>query len=108
MLKPTLGLEYLFLQHKKLKSMKQFLKTNWYKVMISISVFIFSVGFFINSITPAFARSSFDLNKTSFKKNTSGEDMREEDYEVVVSGGYAYLVWSNGTYISVTKKVQLK
>lgn len=90
--------------------MKQFLKTNWYKVMISISVFIFSVGFFINSITPAFARSSFDLNKTSFKKNTSGEDMREEDYEVVVSGGYAYLVhyWSDGKWINVSNKVQLK
>ena len=40
---------------------------------------------------------------------TYGEDIGE-DYEVVVSGGYAYLVhyWSDGKWINVSNKVQLK
>jgi hypothetical protein len=86
--------------------MKQFFKTNWYKLMIGTSAFIFALGFFINSITPAIARSSFDPNETSFKKNNS-----EGGYEVVVSGGYAYVVtyWTGSSgYMRVHDKVQLK
>jgi hypothetical protein len=32
--------------------MKNFVKENWYKLMIGSSLFIFSVGFFINSVSP--------------------------------------------------------
>ena len=87
--------------------MKQFLKTNWYKVMISISVFIFSVGFFINSITPAFARNPSDsigVTKSEKKPNS-------DDYTVVASGGYAFLVGYsvyNSYRVEVKAKVQLK
>lgn len=102
---PKLGLEHLFLTQNP-KTMKQFLKYNWYKVMISISAFIFAVGFFINSITPAIARSSYNPNETISNKNISGEG-----HEVLVSGGYAYLVhyWvGDNKWIDVSKKVQLK
>ncbi len=104
-LKPRHSLEHIFLTQKP-KTMKQFLKSNWYRVMISISAFTFSVGFFINSITPAIARSSYNSNETISNKNISGEG-----YEVVVSGGYAYLVhyWGgDNKWIDVSKKVQLK
>lgn len=35
--------------------MKNFLKENWYKLMIGSSLFIFSVGFFINSVSPVYS-----------------------------------------------------
>ena len=36
--------------------MKTFLKENWYKLLTGCSMFIFSIGFFIYSITPAHSK----------------------------------------------------
>lgn len=36
--------------------MKTFVKENWYKLMTGCSMFIFSIGFFIYSITPAHSK----------------------------------------------------
>ncbi len=42
--------------------MKNFVKENWYKLMIGSSLFIFSVGFFINSVSPVY---SINTDKTN-------------------------------------------
>jgi hypothetical protein len=46
--------------------MKNFVKENWYKVMIGSSLFIFSVGFFINSVSPVYS-SNTDMNNNLLK-----------------------------------------
>ena len=46
--------------------MKIFVKENWYKLMIGSSFFIFSVGFFINSVSPVYS-SNTDKNNNSLK-----------------------------------------
>ena len=46
--------------------MKNFVKENWYKLMIGSSLFIFSVGFFINSVSPVYS-SNTDKNNNSLK-----------------------------------------
>ncbi|MBM3431234.1 MAG: hypothetical protein FJX99_09635 [Bacteroidetes bacterium] len=46
--------------------MKNFVKENWYKLMIGSSLFVFSVGFFINSVSPVY--SSNTDKETTFKE----------------------------------------
>ncbi len=46
--------------------MKNFVKENWYKLMIGSSLFVFSVGFFINSVSPVYS-SNTDKNNNSLK-----------------------------------------
>jgi hypothetical protein len=46
--------------------MKNFVKENWYKLMIGSSLIIFSVGFFINSVSPVYS-SNTDKNNNSLK-----------------------------------------
>ena len=44
--------------------MKNFIKENWYKLMIGSSLFIFSVGFFINSVAPVYSSNSDRTNNS--------------------------------------------
>ncbi len=97
--------------------MKNFVKENWYKLLIGSSLFIFSVGFFINSVSPVYS-SNTDKNNNSLKVlpnnqniiqvpvnddgsvnvKLSEEQMKEiresqgsSDYsDFVVKGGYVY------------------
>ena len=46
--------------------MKSFLSNNWYKLMIGSSLFIFSVGFLINSVSPVYS-SNTDKTNNSLK-----------------------------------------
>ncbi|MFM7681567.1 MAG: hypothetical protein ACKO7P_02345 [Bacteroidota bacterium] len=46
--------------------MKNFVKENWYKLMIGSSLFVFSVGFFIHSVSPVY--SSNTDKETTFKE----------------------------------------
>ena len=46
--------------------MKNFVRENWYKLMIGSSLFIFSVGFFINSVSPVYS-SNTDKTNNSLK-----------------------------------------
>jgi hypothetical protein len=62
---------------------KQFLKENWYKLTLSASAIIFSIGFFINSLQPAWAAPK-ESNVNSPKANTF--------YGGLASGGNAYLI----------------
>ncbi len=49
--------------------MKNFVKENWYKLMIGSSLFIFSVGFLIQSVTPAYSKPETrdNINKASIQ-----------------------------------------
>lgn len=60
-----------------------FLKENWYKLTLSASAIIFSIGFFINSLQPAWAAPK-ESNLNSPKSGYY--------YAPVASGGYVYLV----------------
>lgn len=51
--------------------MKNFLGTNWYKLMIGPSLFMASLGFLVRSITPAKADSSI-LNYRLIPTNADG------------------------------------
>ena len=42
---------YLQLLTKKISKMKVFFKENWFKIIVGISMFTFSIGFSINSLT---------------------------------------------------------
>jgi hypothetical protein len=53
--------------------MKTFVKENWYKLMIGSSLFIFSVGFFINSISPAYSSNTEKDQNNSFKFHSSDQ-----------------------------------
>ena len=44
--------------------MKNFVKENWYKLMVSSSLFIFSVGFFINSVSPVYSSNTDKINNS--------------------------------------------
>jgi hypothetical protein len=44
--------------------MKNFVRENWYKLMIGSSLFIFSVGFFINSVSPVYSINSDKTNNS--------------------------------------------
>ena len=61
-----------------------FLKENWYKLTLSASAIIFSIGFFINSLQPAWAAP-----KESNIKSPKGQFY----HTIVASGGYVYCVW---------------
>jgi hypothetical protein len=76
---------------KKAMKTKQFLKENWYKVTISASALIFSIGFFINSLQPAYATP----------KESNIKSLYDERSTIVASNGYVYLVTYN-PYISPT------
>ena len=65
--------------------MKHFLKTNWYKLMIGSSLFIFSVGFFIYSISSVYAGRT-DSTSVKSEKTKATKDW---DY-VVGAGGNIY------------------
>jgi hypothetical protein len=55
--------------------MKTFVKENWYKLMIGSSLFIFSVGFFINSISPAYSSNTEKDHNNSFKFHSSDQSV---------------------------------
>jgi hypothetical protein len=97
--------------------MKNFVKENWYKLMVGSSLFIFSVGFFINSVSPVYSSNTDKTNNSlkvlpnnqrviqvpvnedgSVNVKLSEEQMKEirepqgsSDYsDFVVIGGYVY------------------
>lgn len=80
--------------------MKSFLSNNWYKLLVSSSLFIFSVGFFIYAVSPTYAKTE----KTNTTLKESKEPNGNSDYytDFVVVGGKVYGLkkgvsgWSKG------------
>ena len=67
--------------------MKSFLSNNWYKLMVASSLFIFSLGFFIYAVSPAYANTE----KTNTTFTESIESTGSAYYsDFVVVGGKVY------------------
>ena len=67
--------------------MKSFLSNNWYKLMVASSLFIFSLGFFIYAVSPAYANTE----KTNTTLKESKESYISSQYsDFVVVGGKVY------------------
>ena len=84
--------------------MKNFVKENWYKLMIGSSMMMASFGFMIYAISPAYSNS--DKEKTEIKNTgipnapvgTNG--FISEGFVHFVDGGYLYFVEINDLYYS--------
>ena len=74
--------------------MKNFVKENWYKLMIGSSMMMASFGFMIYAISPAYSNS--DKEKTEIKNTgiPNGQVMNDGiavgNYIYFVDGGYLY------------------
>ena len=72
--------------------MKNFVKENWYKLMVGSSMLMASFGFMINAVSPAYSNSE----KTDIKNtNTTSSPIEAKDVIVgddafFVDGGYVY------------------
>ena len=80
-----------------------FLKENWYKLTLAASAIIFSIGFFINSLQPAWAAP---------KESNVKSPQVTGYWAPVVSGGYVYLVnygneYGYGSIYEVKSKTKL-
>jgi hypothetical protein len=81
--------------------MKNFVKENWYKLMIGSSMMMASFGFMIYAISPAYSNS--DKEKTEIKNTgipnspvgTNGVIVGDDAY--FVDGGYVYQ-WNKLSY----------
>ncbi len=82
--------------------MKNFVKENWYKLMIGSSLFIFSVGFFINSVSPVYSsntnKEKTEIKNTNLPVGTNG--VNYNDGVLFVDGGYVYSYRGNDCYDS--------
>jgi hypothetical protein len=77
--------------------MKNFVKENWYKLMIGSSLFIFSVGFFINSVSPVYSSKSLKENTEIRSSNISNLPIGSNGVIInnsvyFVDGGYLYCI----------------
>lgn len=84
--------------------MKNFVKENWYKLMIGSSMMMASFGFMIYAISPAYSNS--EKEKTEIKNTgipnapvgSNGVILEENVY--FVDGGYIYRFSAGGPYDS--------
>jgi hypothetical protein len=60
--------------------MKNFVKENWYKLMIGSSMMMASFGFMIYSISPSYANE----NKTEEKTLSNTKSPNDQNYEFLV------------------------
>ena len=68
--------------------MKNFVKENWYKLMIGSSMMMASFGFMIYAISPAYSNS--EKEKTEIKN--TGIPNAPDGTNGVIVGGYVYFV----------------
>jgi hypothetical protein len=66
--------------------MKSFFKNNWYKIIMSTSFFIFSIGFLLHALAPSYA------NENNNKLELSPNILQEyPNAYAVADGGYIYI-----------------
>lgn len=83
--------------------MKNFVKENWYKLMIGSSMMMASFGFMIYAISPAYSNS--DKEKTEIKNTgipNGSNGVIHNGYAYFVDGGYIYRwdIQSISNYVS--------
>jgi len=79
--------------------MKNFVKENWYKLMVGTSMMMASFGFMIYAISPAYSNSN--SNKTEIKNTNAplgSNGVIIGEYAYFVDGGYIYKF--NKDYVS--------
>ena len=69
--------------------MKNFITNNWFRMLIGTSTLIFSVGFFIRSITPSYANNP-NPNNSSNVASTTG--YAEGNYVYFIDNGYMFQI----------------
>jgi hypothetical protein len=69
--------------------MKNFITNNWFRMVVGTSTLIFSVGFFIRSITPSYANNP-NPNNTSNVASTNG--YAEGNYIYFFDNGILYKI----------------
>jgi hypothetical protein len=74
--------------------MKNFVKENWYKLMVGSSMMMASFGFMIYAISPAYSSNNDNkIEIPSSQKTTSpvgSNGVIVDDYAYFVDGGYIY------------------
>jgi hypothetical protein len=91
--------------------MKNFVKENWYKLMIGSSMMMASFGFMIYAVSPAYSNS--DKEKTEIKNTgipnspVGANGLQMGDAVIFIDGGYVYYQsdlarypnqWNNNSY----------
>jgi hypothetical protein len=76
--------------------MKNFVKENWYKLMVGSSMMMVSFGFMIYAISPAYSNSEKDkteIKNTGIPNAPVGRNgVIVGDYAYFVDGGYIYRI----------------
>lgn len=88
--------------------MKNFVKQNWYKLMVGSSLLMASFGFMVYSITSAQAEESH-LKENAALFTSNGSDALSDGgvYYWVAYNGYAYQIYASNYGASVRTKLKL-
>lgn len=82
--------------------MKNFIRENWFKMVMGSSMLMASFGFMIYAISPAYSNS--ESNKIEHKSNQNValrfNGAQYSDGVVFVDGGYAYIFTGDDAYDS--------
>ena len=84
--------------------MKNFVKENWYKLMIGSSMMMASFGFMIYAISPAYSNSELEKsemnNKVELNSPVGTNGLIIGSYAYFVDGGYVYRFYKEGNWNS--------
>jgi hypothetical protein len=69
--------------------MINFFKENWFKLSLSVSIFLFSLGFFLSSVGPAYSNSN-DTDTKRFSLTTQQGGYLEDGNVYFVDKGCVY------------------
>lgn len=76
--------------------MKNFVKENWYKLMVGSSMMMASFGFMMYAISPVYSNSEFEKsemkNEVKLKAPVGTNGVIVDDYAYFVDGGYVYSI----------------
>ena len=82
--------------------MKNFVKENWYKLMVGSSMMMASFGFMIYAISPAYSNNNENKVEIPSSQNTTSpvgsNGVKFSDGTLFVDGGYVY--WYQGSSAS--------
>ena len=71
--------------------MKNFVKQNWYKLMVGSSLLMASFGFLVYSISPAYSRNKIQIPLSENTTSLVGVNgVVVDDYVYFVDAGYIY------------------
>ena len=83
-----------------LKTMKNFIRENWFKMVIGSSMLMASFGFMIYAISPAYSNSESNKIENNSNQNVAlrSNGAQYSDGAVFVDGGYAYRYTGDNAY----------